>query len=138
MQAFDFLVSRIDYLKALPNIGVGWISDGQDSIGLAPTQTVCGQTIKLLEDLQMSGLELKQSTLLMGPIPSGGLELELRLSAGTAFLSLFNSGVAQLAFDWIEPSWGEQELPATEAIQHFANEIRKNLKETNDHRKSSQ
>lgn len=125
MRSSEFMQSRVDYLQTLPDIGIGWISDGQNAAGLPPTPAVCSQAQKLLRALQDAGLEYTPATLLMGPIPAGGIELELRLRAGTAFLSLFNSGRGEASFGWMNPDWGEQELPAAEAIQYFESEVRR-------------
>lgn len=112
----DVLASRIQYLSGLPHLAEGWLSDGDDTAGQAPTESVVAEAIALLEALAAGGMQFSLDSLLLGPIPSGGVGMEIKTSYGWAMLQLGNHGSAEFAFEW-KDDW--QELPAKEAMALF-------------------
>lgn len=114
----DFLQSRVEYLKKLPDISDGWLSNGEGVTGVAPSLIIATEAIGLLEQLSAHGIDLELGNLRLGPIPSGGIGIDIKTNKGLATLQLFNSGTSEIAFEWLD-DWCEQELPMYEALSLF-------------------
>lgn len=90
-----FVQTRIDYVRGLPDIGGGWIAGGGVTEGVAPSQAVCHAAIDLLTQLgavPALQADLVASNVLMGPLTTGGVGIELRLrSIGSTVIVNFNN-----------------------------------------------
>lgn len=99
----SFLSSRRRYLCGLPSIGFGWIAGGGVVEGESPSVEVCSKASGLLSYLgTQKGLEndWTPSSIILGPIPAGGVTMELRLASLGAEVTIhfYNDQDAELAF----------------------------------------
>jgi hypothetical protein len=104
MNSFSLLIDkRIEYLKQLPFIGEDWIT-GVMAGAKPPSSEVCELAISFLIKINTIYQEynLKMAVddnsienvfppkLIMGPIPNGGVSIEIYDNKQTCFLSIFN------------------------------------------------
>lgn len=86
----NLLVSRAAYLEGLPLIGDNWIS-GEAK---APTQEVCSYAKVLLERFEQflitNSSNPEYPKLVLGPIPSGGVGIELTTNLDGLYIQLYN------------------------------------------------
>ncbi|MGL1892166.1 MAG: DUF4065 domain-containing protein [Spirochaetaceae bacterium] len=98
--AFSNLIKgRKEYILDLVEIGEEWISGG----GQAPIEDISMSAVSFLEDFQLS-LFSKQSKpsipqLVIGPIPSGGIGIELLNKSKNLYLQLHNNKTVEVELE---------------------------------------
>lgn len=115
----DFFNTRIEYLKKLPNIGSNWIAGGGRIGGIAPNDIACGYAIDTLIFFRDSEIDLSFNDILIGPIPDGGVCLEIRSKVFQCALNLLNTGVGEVTFATEGQIWEESVLPIIDAVLYF-------------------
>jgi len=94
----ELISSRLGYLRGLPNIGDQWISGR----ATAPSPQSCQLAIEFLAGLErhIFATQAKPSfpKLVMGPIPAGGVSLELT-ARRSSYLHFHNSGLVEVEFE---------------------------------------
>lgn len=91
--------SRVAYLNNLPSIGDNWISGGAN----APSSEVCSAAARFLKHYQRhmfaNNARPEIPKLIMGPIPSGGVGLELETSVRTVYVNFYNDKNIEIDID---------------------------------------
>jgi uncharacterized phage-associated protein len=98
LEFHNLILSRATYLESLPQIGDAWIS-GKAS---APSDRVCATAKAFLcgMERQMFSAKAKPAIpkIIMGPIPSGGVSLEITASFAL-YLHFHNNGEVEIEMD---------------------------------------
>jgi len=93
------LEHRKIYLRNLPEIGTEWTS----GTAKAPNETVCQASIQVLDSLRnvMFSKHPKPAfpKLVMGPIPVGGITIELSFSNRNSYMVLFNDETVEVSIE---------------------------------------
>ncbi|MDR0574294.1 MAG: hypothetical protein LBG96_09750 [Tannerella sp.] len=104
---FDQLVAfRKEYLDMLPSLNENWIS-GNSSL---PSRTAIEKSKKLLDEFNSYLVHKKQQRaqidvpkLVMGPIPSGGIEIEFHVNSENAlYVSIFNNSTVEIELKYFD------------------------------------
>jgi hypothetical protein len=106
-----FLYSRMDYLKHLPSISSGWIGGGRVVEGVAPSKQACAHALAVLKALCRlpNNQQWNARTLLLGPLVTGGVAVELRHDKASILLDLRDTELSELCIMSGEgvSSWNE-------------------------------
>lgn len=98
LEFHNLIVARSEYLNSLPQIGDAWISGK----AAAPIERVCATAKAFLCGMERQIFSTKAKPtipkLVMGPIPSGGVSLEITASF-VLYLHFHNSGVVDVEVD---------------------------------------
>ena len=94
----ELIISRLKYLSELPQIGNQWISGS----AAAPTVRICEVAYGFLAGLERQLFSNHarpfHPKLIMGPIPTGGVSIELT-STVAMYLHFHNSGVVEMELE---------------------------------------
>lgn len=94
----NLIIARVKYLGELPNIGDAWIS----GTAAAPNERVCATAKAFLCGMERQLFSQKAKPtipkLVMGPIPSGGVSLEITANI-VVYLHLHNNGSVEIEVD---------------------------------------
>lgn len=98
LQFHELILSRLQYLSGLPQIGNAWISGP----AAAPTVRTCEVAHGFLAGLERQLFSNQARPiypkLIMGPIPAGGVSIELT-STNAMYLHFHNSGLVEMEFE---------------------------------------
>jgi uncharacterized phage-associated protein len=118
LQFHELIISRLKYLRDLPQIGNSWIS-GQAA---APTERTSEVAVGFLSGLerQLFSNHAKPiyPKLIMGPIPTGGISLEF-VSDNSTYLNFHNSELVEVEFEK-DGNFEEYEIPLGQFEENFA------------------
>jgi len=122
---FNSLIKqRIDYLDKLPTLRNDWISN--DSA--APSTEVCKIASSFLRDFEKFVLAEKprsdDTKLVLGPIPTGGVGIELSRNGHGLFVSLHNDKRVEIDTE-VDSHFSEEETTLTQFEEDFIPYFRK-------------
>lgn len=92
----ELIDARIEYLKSLHVIVDDWIS-GVPGGSVAPSLHSCNVAISYLKHLRERQSLDESITLVMGPMPRGGVSIEMSLSARSLHVEFNNDGCVEIA-----------------------------------------
>lgn len=99
VEFMELLERRKTYLMSLPEIGTEWTSGTAE----APNETVCQAAIQVLDSLRNVTFSKHPKPALpklaMGPIPVGGVTIELSYNDRNAYMALFNNETAEVSIE---------------------------------------
>ena len=114
----ELVGDRVRYLKRLPEIGNAWISGRAD----VPSEEACNLAQRFLAGFERylfsSGAKPVIPSLIMGPIPSGGVSIEFHAGNAT-YLHFYNSGRIELEFER-DGSFEDMEVPSEQFEENFS------------------
>jgi hypothetical protein len=87
----SLIESRITYLDSLKNLGDNWISGTSKQ----PSDEVIAKGKELLNEILLhfrKNYTPSFPTIIMGPMPVGGMSFEIRCNSNIAFLNIHNNG----------------------------------------------
>ncbi|SIS44551.1 Panacea domain-containing protein [Neptunomonas antarctica] len=95
----NLIDKRTAYLSSLDEIGDDWIS----GVSVAPTKEICDECKKFLNifrrDLFAKNAVPKIPKLLLGPIPTGGVGIELHLENKNIYLHFHNESLVEVSIE---------------------------------------
>lgn len=109
----NLLTARLDYLEGLKKLMPGWIS-GTSEVPKAETLKLAKELLEQIGDfILQKKLWQAENKLLMSPIPSGGVSIELRFGPDRCLLlSFFNSGEFEAEYE-LDGQFGELNAEAS-------------------------
>ena len=118
LQFHELILSRLKYLRELPQIGSSWIS-GQAA---APTERTSEVAVGFLSGLERqlfsNNAKPIYPKLIMGPIPTGGISLEF-VSVNSTYLNFHNTEMVEVEFER-NGNFEEYEIPLSQFEENFA------------------
>lgn len=112
------LFKRKEYLSLLPNIGEDWISGGS----VAPSEDICSACKQFLHSFKRRLFSLYAKpdipNILMGPIPTGGVGIELHLQSKNLYLHFHNNKEVEVSIE-VDGAFKEYET----SLDEFNEEI---------------
>lgn len=114
----ELIADRVKYLKRLPEIGNAWISGNAE----VPSEKACNLAQRFLAGFERylfsSGAKPTIPSLIMGPIPSGGVSVEFHAGNAT-YIHFYNSGKIELEFER-GGSFKDMEVPSDQFEENFS------------------
>lgn len=118
LQFHELILSRLKYLRELPQIGSSWIS-GQAA---APTERTSEVAVGFLSGLERQLFSKNAKPiypkLIMGPIPTGGVSLEF-VSNNSTYINFHNSEMVDVEFEK-DGHFEEFEIPLSQFEENFS------------------
>ena len=122
-QKYNFhtlIAQRNQYLGTLPSIGNEWISGNAQS----PSVQVCKLAKDFLSHLERfvfaSSAKPEIPKLILGPLPAGGVSVELSTSKSTLYVNFWNDGKVEVDVESENGEFNSQEITVAEFEEDFS------------------
>lgn len=116
----NLIAQRNQYLNTLPTIGTEWISGSATS----PSVQICKLAKDFLSHLERfvfaSAAKPEIPKLVLGPLPAGGVSIELSIKKATLYVNLWNSGMAEIDVEHENGEFSSQEVTVSEFEEDFS------------------
>ncbi|TDR05598.1 Panacea domain-containing protein [Marinomonas communis] len=100
LQFSKLIQSRGDYLNSLPDLEEGWISGNK---AVPPTAEVCRECNKFLQSFERNLFSKHAAPvipkLIMGPVPSGGVGVELHSPSKNIYINFYNDALVDVSIE---------------------------------------
>jgi uncharacterized phage-associated protein len=127
-QKYNFhtlIVQRNQYLGTLPSIGTEWISGG----GASPSTQACKLAKDFLYHLERfvfaSAPKPEIPKLVLGPLPAGGVSIELSTNRTTLYVNLWNTERVEIDVENEDGEFASEEVTFAEFEEDFSAYYRK-------------
>lgn len=118
LQFHELILSRLKYLRDLPQIGSAWISGQAAAPSERTSEVAVGFLSGLERQLFSNHAKPVYPKLIMGPIPTGGISLEF-VSDNSTYLNFHNSEIVEVEFEK-DGHFEEYEIPLGQFEENFA------------------